>query len=194
MNTLSFIAIWGFWSEKLALESRQTETENEAFKKLLDERETLIASLLKANKTSTTGALSASIAHEINQPLGAIQINSEYLQKKIDEKELDRNLITRIAQDIARDNMRAARIIRTLKTIFTESSYSDADHANLSDVIESTLLLSRSELEAKKIQVEINIKKSVEIPMSFGEAQQLFLNLINNSVQALASLNFQHNT
>lgn len=192
MNTLSFIAIWGFWSEKLALESRQTETENEAFKKLLDERETLIASLLKANKTSTTGALSASIAHEINQPLGAIQINSEYLQKKIGEEELDRNLITRIAQDIASDNMRAARIIRTLKAIFTEKYDAVTEYANVQEVVDSVLLLSKSDLDDKKIQVEINIKTSVEIPISFDEAQQLFLNLINNSVQALASLNFQH--
>jgi C4-dicarboxylate-specific signal transduction histidine kinase len=192
MNTLSFIAIWGFWSEKLALESRQAETENEAFKKLLEERETLIASLLKANKTSTTGALSASIAHEINQPLGAIQINSEYLQKKIGEEELDRNLITRIAQDIASDNMRAARIIRTLKAIFTEKYDAVTEYAHVQEVVDSVLLLSKSDLDDKKIQVEINIKKSVEIPMSFGEAQQLFLNLINNSVQALASLNFQH--
>jgi len=114
------------------------------------------------------------------------------LQKKIGEKELDRNLITRIAQDIASDNMRAARIIRTLKAIFTEKYDAVTEYANVQEVVDSVLLLSKSDLDDKKIQVEINIKTSVEIPMSFGEAQQLFLNLINNSVQALASLNFQH--
>ncbi len=184
MNTLSFIAIWGFWSEKLALESRQTETENEAFKKLLDERETLIASLLKANKSSTTGALSASIAHEINQPLGAIQINSEYLQKKVGETELDRNLITRIAQDIASDNMRAARIIRTLKAIFTEKYDAVTEYVNVQEVVDSVLLLSKSDLDGKKIQVEVHLPPKLALPMSFGEAQQLFLNLMNNSMQA----------
>ncbi|NBT89201.1 MAG: sensor histidine kinase, partial [Flavobacteriaceae bacterium] len=93
MNTISFIAIWGYWSEKLALENRLTISETEDVKNLLQEREALIISLLRANKTITTGALSASIAHEINQPLGAIQINSEYLQKKIQEPQIDREQV-----------------------------------------------------------------------------------------------------
>jgi C4-dicarboxylate-specific signal transduction histidine kinase len=185
MNTLSFIAIWGYWSEKLALDSRQTETQNEAFKKLLDERETLIASLLKANKSSTTGALSASIAHEINQPLGAIQINSEFLQKKLQEEVVDHALINRLADDIVKDNMRAARIIRTLKAIFSEEHDAIPDQVAVTEVLDSVLLLSKSDLQQKQIQVEIEITNNLYLPMSFGEAQQLFLNLLNNSVQAL---------
>ena len=192
MNTLSFIAIWGYWSEKLALENLQTETEKEIFKKLVEERETLINSLLKVNKTSTTGALSASIAHEINQPLGAIQINSEYLQKKVQETEVDRELITRLASDIARDNMRAARIIRTLKAIFTEKYDAIPESIALSDVIDSVLLLSRPDIQEKQIQVQVEIDKGIWLPMSFGEAQQLILNLINNSAQALDQVNQVH--
>lgn len=190
MNTLSFIAIWGYWSEKLAIDSRQTESEKNLYKKLLEERETLISSLLKVNKTSTTGALSASIAHEINQPLGAIQINSEYLQKKVQEEEVDRQLIVRLADDIARDNMRAARIIRTLKSIFIEKYTGDTDEVQLLEVIDSVMVLSRSELQEKGITIELTIPSHFLIPMSFGEAQQLFLNLINNSAQAL-QLNLQ---
>ncbi|MEN9944837.1 MAG: hypothetical protein RLY18_795 [Pseudomonadota bacterium] len=187
MNTLSFIAIWGYWSEKLAIDNRQTESENLTYKKLLDERETLISSLLKANKSSTTGALTASIAHEINQPLGAIQINSEYLQKKISEETVDRELIKRLADDISKDNMRAARIIRILKTIFSEKYDAVPDQVSAAEVIESVILLSKSDLSEKQIRVEVDIPNSLNIPMSFGEAQQIFLNLINNSVQAFQS-------
>ncbi len=184
MNTLSFIAIWGYWSEKLAIDSRQTESQNLTYKKLLDERETLISSLLKANKSSTTGALTASIAHEINQPLGAIQINSEYLQKKISEAVIDRELINKLANDIAKDNMRAARIIRTLKAIVSEKYETIPEKVSVTEVIESVVLLSKSDLNEKNIRVEIEMPDSITIPMSFGEAQQIFLNLINNSVQA----------
>ncbi len=185
MNTLSFIAIWGYWSEKLAIDSRQTESQNLTYKKLLDERETLIRSLLKANKSSTTGALTASIAHEINQPLGAIQINSEYLQKKISEAVIDRELINKLADDIAKDNMRAARIIRTLKAIFSEKYETIPEKVSVTEVIESVVLLSKSDLYDKNIRVEIEMPDSITILISFGEAQQIFLNLINNSVQAL---------
>lgn len=187
MNTLSFIAIWGYWSEKLAIDSRQTESQNLTYKKLLDERETLIGSLLKANKGSTTGALTASIAHEINQPLGAIQINSEYLQKKISEETIDREMVKRLAEDIVKDNMRAARIIRTLKSIFSEKYDAFPDQVSAAEVIESVILLSKSDLSEKQIRVEVDIPNSLNIPMSFGEAQQIFLNLINNSVQAFQS-------
>jgi C4-dicarboxylate-specific signal transduction histidine kinase len=188
MNTISFIAIWGYWSERLAFDNSKTETENEAFKKVLAERETLIASLLRANKTSSTGALSASIAHEINQPLGAIQINSEFLQRKLQDENLDRELITRIAKDIARDNMRAARIIQTLKAIFTEKYAAISDSNSVIEVINSVLLLSKSNLNQKGIQVELEIENNLKIPMSYGEGQQLFINLFNNSIQALDSL------
>jgi signal transduction histidine kinase len=188
MNTISFIAIWGYWSERLALENSKTETENETFKKVLAERETLIASLLRANKTSSTGALSASIAHEINQPLGAIQINSEFLQRKLQDENLDRELITRIAKDIVKDNIRAARIIHTLKAIFTEKYAAISDSNSVIEVINSVLLLSRSDLNQKGIQVELEIENNLQIPMSYGEAQQLFINLFNNSIQALDGL------
>ena len=75
MNTLSYIAIGGYWAEKFALANAKIQLENEEIKTLLKEREALIGSLLKANKTASTGALSASIAHELNQPLGASSLN-----------------------------------------------------------------------------------------------------------------------
>ena len=185
MNTISFIAIWGYWSEKLALENRLTVNETAEVKNLLQEREALIVSLLKANKTITTGALSASIAHEINQPLGAIQINSEYLQKKIQEPQIDREQVKQIAKEIERDNMRAAQIIKILKLIFTEKYSAVPTFVAVQEAIDSVLLLSRSEFIRRRIEMEINIEPGLQIPVSFGEAEQLFLNLLNNSAQAL---------
>ena len=185
MNTISFIAIWGYWSEKLALENRLTVSETEEVKNLLQEREALIISLLRANKTITTGALSASIAHEINQPLGAIQINSEYLQKKIQEPQIDREQVKQIAKEIERDNMRAAQIIKILKLIFTEKYSAVPTFVAVQEAIDSVLLLSRSEFIRRRIEMEINIEPGLQIPVSFGEAEQLFLNLLNNSAQAL---------
>jgi len=185
MNTISFIAIWGYWSEKLALENRLTVSETEEVKNLLQEREALIISLLRVNKTITTGALSASIAHGINQPLGAIQINSEYLQKKIQEPQIDREQVKQIAKEIERDNMRAAQIIKILKLIFTEKYSAVPTFVAVQEAIDSVLLLSRSEFIRRRIEMEINIEPGLQIPVSFGEAEQLFLNLLNNSAQAL---------
>jgi C4-dicarboxylate-specific signal transduction histidine kinase len=185
MNTISFIAIWGYWSEKLALENRLTVNETAEVKNLLQEREALIVSLLKANKTITTGALSASIAHEINQPLGAIQINSEYLQKKIQEPQIDREQVKQIAKEIERDNMRAAQIIKILKLIFTEKYSAVPTLVSVQEAIDSVFLLSKSEFVRRQIEIKVDIEDGLQIPLSFGEAEQLFLNLLNNSAQAL---------
>jgi C4-dicarboxylate-specific signal transduction histidine kinase len=185
MNTISFIAIWGYWSEKLALENRLTVNETAEVKNLLQEREALIVSLLKANKTITTGALSASIAHEINQPLGAIQINSEYLQKKIQEPQIDREQVKQIAKEIERDNMRAAQIIKVLKLIFTEKYSAVPTLVSVQEAIDSVFLLSKSEFVRRQIEIKVDIEDGLQIPLSFGEAEQLFLNLLNNSAQAL---------
>ena len=83
MNTLSYIAIGSYWAEQIAKTNAQSLYENLEIKSLLKERDILIGSLLKANKTASTGALSASIAHELNQPLGASSLNIQFLQKKL---------------------------------------------------------------------------------------------------------------
>ena len=57
INTLSYIALGGYWAERVALASAKSKSENDEIKALLSERESLIAGLLKANKTVATGAL-----------------------------------------------------------------------------------------------------------------------------------------
>jgi signal transduction histidine kinase len=80
MTTLSYIAIGGYWAEQIAFSGFKSIQENQEIKALLKEREALITSLLKANKTASTGALSAAIAHELNQPLGASSLNRSFLK------------------------------------------------------------------------------------------------------------------
>ncbi len=81
MTTLSYIAISGYWTEQITVANMGSEGENKEIRSPLKEREQLISSLLQANKTAATGALSASIAHELNQPLGASSLNIQFLQK-----------------------------------------------------------------------------------------------------------------
>lgn len=87
--------------------------ENTKIKLLLKEKYTLINSLIIANKTAISGALSASIAHEINQPLGAMKTNSQHLNLLLKSKK-EKMLIKNIIQD----NDKAATIVKTLKGIF----------------------------------------------------------------------------
>lgn len=184
MNTLSYIAIGGYWAEKIAIANIQSRNENEEIKALLIERESLIASLLKANKTASTGALSASIAHELNQPLGASSLNIQFLQKKLSEGSLSPDLQKEILDTLLADNRRAANIIRTLRSIFSEVDVSGLKF-DIGDTLNSVLLLVKPELTAKHIQIVMHVEPKLMVMGNASELQQVFLNLMNNAIQAL---------
>jgi signal transduction histidine kinase len=184
MSALSYIAIGGYWAERIARESARAGLENEEIRGLLLEREGLIASLLKANKTAATGALSASIAHELNQPLGASALNIQFLQKKLSEGGIDPSLEKDILKVLLSDNQRAANIIKSLRAIFSESKL-DAEMVDVNDLVDSVLQIAKPEIHSKNIQIVLKSNSRVIANVNRSEVQQVILNLINNAIQAL---------
>ena len=160
--------------------------ENEAISSLLREKEVLIASLLKANITTATGALSASIAHELNQPLGASNLNIQFLQMKLDKNELSPELGAEVLTSLQSDNKRAADIVRSLRAIFLEAKI-DAQTSDINELVESILVIVRPELKKNNIALNLNLCDFKDIFMNRGEIQQVILNLLNNAIQALVS-------
>ncbi|OZA10807.1 MAG: two-component sensor histidine kinase, partial [Polynucleobacter sp. 24-46-87] len=154
-------------------------------KALLTERENLISSLLKANKTAATGALSASIAHELNQPLGASQLNIQFLQKKLSEGHLTAEQNQEILAALLADNQRATNIIQSLRSIFSDGKIG-TEQIELDELIESILKITKPEIQAKNIQVVLDLSSNSVINVNRGEIQQVLLNLINNAIQALS--------
>ena len=187
MNTISYIAIGGFWAEKVALANAITSKENIEIKSLLSEREELIGSLLKANKTAVTGALSASIAHELNQPLGATNLNIQFLKKKLHQNDLTPELELEILNALENDNKRAASIVHSLRAIFTEEDL-PIEQVDVVRLMESVLSIASPELKARHIQVQFDIEPGLNLETSGAELQQVILNLLNNSIRALTQL------
>jgi signal transduction histidine kinase len=186
MNTLSYIAIGGYWAEQIASSSFKSNQENQEIKALLKERETLIASLLKANKTASTGALSAAIAHELNQPLGASSLNIQFLQKKLSEGQLNPVLEKEILDTLLSDNQRAAGIIRSLRSIFSDDKLGSSK-IDLAELIEVILNITKPEITAKSIQIVLSVEPHLLVQANRGEIQQVLLNLVNNAIQALVT-------
>ena len=185
MNTLAYIAIGGYWSERIALASAKSQVENEEIKSLLLERENLISNLLKANKTAATGALSASIAHELNQPLGASQLNIQFLQKKLSEGHLSTEQTQEVLNALLADNRRASNIIQSLRSIFSDGKIG-VERIDIKLLIEAVLQITKPEIQAQHIQVVLRLNSSAYVNINRGEIQQVLLNLINNAIQALS--------
>lgn len=186
MSTLSYIAISGYWAEQITIANINSTQESISTKKLLEERELLIASLLKANKTASTGALSASIAHELNQPLGASGLNIQFLQKKLAEGALSPALQKEVLDSLLTDNQRAASIIRSLRSVFADEKLLSTK-VNITELIDLVLTIARPEIAKQNIQVVLNLESNLYVTANQSELQQVLLNLVNNAIDALKS-------
>jgi signal transduction histidine kinase len=182
------VAIGGYWAEKIALSNAKVALENDVIKKLLIEREDLISHLSKANKTAATGALSASIAHELNQPIAAIQLNTQFFQEKLALNELDHQAIKDIAKSIEHDNARIANIVATLRGIFKEDQVTAAPIA-INPLIESLIPIILPQARDKGVQVTFDLNAMQLLSLNTGEFQQVILNLVNNAIDSLSGLN-----
>lgn len=183
-TALSYVAIIGFWTEKLAYENAKNVEDNIRVNELLLEREELIANLLKANKTAATGALSASIAHELNQPLGASNLNIQFLRIKLEKGLLSPDMGKEVLDALEFDNNRAATIVRSLRSIFTGNDSQTQEH-DLGDLISKVLDIVRPELKAKQIEIRLEMEEGLLVRISSGEVEQVILNLLNNAIQSL---------
>lgn len=141
---------------------------------------------MKANKTSATGALSASIAHELNQPLGASNLNIQFLKMKLEKGALNPDLGKEILDSLEADNNRAATNVKSLRSIFSEGS-SNAEEVQLGGLISKVLDIIKPELKSKNIQLQLRDDDGLVIIVNPAEVEQVVLNLLNNAIQALAN-------
>ena len=180
VNVWSYISINGYWTEKIATWNTKNLIENTKVKKMLNEKYKLINSLMTANKTAISGALSASIAHELNQPLGAIKINSQHLDLLLENKK-EKKLIKNIIQD----NDRAAKTITTLKGIFTNNEvvYETIKFDTFIESLKPFFIHAATE---KNISIKFLLNSSVSTTISQEQIRQVLTNLLQNSVEALS--------
>jgi len=186
ISILSYVAVLGYWLEKINQEKNKTVDENFKIIELLKEKERLIYGLMKANKTSATGALSASIAHELNQPLGASNLNIQFLKMKLEKGVLNPDLGREILDSLEADNNRAATIVKSLRSIFSEDNMKPQE-VQLGGLISKVLDIVKPELKSKNIQLQLRIADGLAIKVNPAEVEQVILNLLNNAIQALAN-------
>ena len=180
VNVWSYISINGYWTERISNLNTTNLIENTKIKLLLNEKYKLINSLVTANKTAISAALSASIAHEINQPLGAMKTNSQHLNLLIKGKK-EKILI----KNIIKDNDRAAKIITTLKSMFSNNK--SIYRSEIFDTfVQSLEPIFKESIKEKNIRIKFLLNSSAKVNMNTDELRQVFSNLIQNSIDALS--------
>jgi signal transduction histidine kinase len=89
------------------------------------------------------------------------------------------------------DNNRAANIIRSLRSIFSEK-HVVSSKVDLSDLIDAVLNITKPECIARNIQIILRLQPGLILQANAGEIQQVLLNLVNNSIQALENSSQGH--
>lgn len=193
MHLLIYIAVSSYLYQRMMTRERdalmsldQAARENAQIKSLLEEREGLISSLLIANKTAATGALSASIAHELNQPVAAISLNAEFIKRQLSEGIADPQAIQEVISGIQFDNQRIAKIVSTLRDIFRQEEVKTG-LVNLDELIEQMKSIILPQARDRRVDVEFDLQGEQAIPLNTNEISQVILNLVNNAIDAVSS-------
>jgi signal transduction histidine kinase len=150
------------------------------------ENESLVDNLIKANITSATGALSAAIAHELNQPLSANSLHIQLLQMKLDKNELSPELASKVLASLKSDNRRAVDIVQSLRSIFLDTKI-NSQITDINELVKDILIIILPQLKKNKITLNVELCDFKDIPLNRSEIQQVILNIFNNAIQALAS-------
>jgi signal transduction histidine kinase len=147
-----------------------------------------VLQVIHLNRTATASALSASVAHELNQPLGAIQSYTEAaeLYLKADPPNIER--VEQILANIRRDNTRAADIISHLRGLLKKGIAIEWQEFDINDVVRDALEFLGP--EALKRGVALSAKQA-EGPLLVRadkiHLQQVVLNLAMNGMDAMES-------
>jgi C4-dicarboxylate-specific signal transduction histidine kinase len=144
-----------------------------------------MAELAHVNRFSTAGELTASIAHEINQPLGAILTNAETAQTILKSPSPDIVELNEIVVDILRDDRRASEVIRRLRSLLTKAPF-ELKSLDLNDVARETVEFLSPLAVARKVELTGLITgKALPVLGDRIQIQQVILNLVVNGIDAM---------
>ncbi len=149
---------------------------------------TAYAELAHATRVTLMGELAASIAHEINQPLGAITNNGNAGLHLVAAMPGSTHELREVLAEIVNDAERASAIIRRIRALVQRSA-TEGSWLQVGDVIAEALALAHRELIDHRITVRIEFSDDLpRIWVDRIQLQQVFLNLILNAVDAMSAV------
>ena len=166
----------------------ETRRQGIAFVVDLTERKRAEAELAHANRVATMGQLTASIAHEVNQPLSAALVNAEtavrWLARQPPDLEKTRQSIDRTIKD----NKRAADIVGRIRD-FSKKAPTRKERMAVNDAILEAIGLTRAAISDRGVVAKIQLSEG--LPHISGDKiqlQQVVLNLIMNAIEAMSEV------
>lgn len=145
------------------------------------------AATIQAAKLSSLGEMSAGIAHEINTPLAFIQLCAGQLSSLAKSDQLTPERLCKMANNIEAMTKRIAAIIKSLQSFSRDTANDPCLETRIDELIEGALILCSQKLLNTNIDLKKNLCSS-RILCRAPEIQQVIMNLISNSIDAIIDL------
>jgi signal transduction histidine kinase len=142
-----------------------------------------LAELVHVNRIATAGELTASIAHEMNQPLGAILTNAETAQAILKSPSPDIAELNEIVGDIVRDDQRAGEVIRRMRSLLKKAPF-ELKSLDFNDLVRETVEFVLA-IGRKVELVSVITPDALPILGDRIQLQQVILNLVANGIDAM---------
>jgi C4-dicarboxylate-specific signal transduction histidine kinase len=147
-----------------------------------------LGKLAHMNRVATAGELTASIAHEINQPLAAMVTNANAGLRWLTNKTPNLDEVHAALARVVSSGHRAGEVIGSLQAMFKKVGHEKAP-VDLNDLIQEVLGLVRGELHLQGIVVQTDLSTPLSlVPGHRGQLQQVILNLVRNASDAMDSV------
>jgi PAS domain S-box-containing protein len=141
--------------------------------------------LARINRVTTMGELTASLAHELSQPISGAITNANVCLRKLGRDQPDLEEVRAAVTRIGRDAQRAAEIIKRIRSQF-EKGASNREMIDVNELIRETVALLRD--ETVRYNISARTKLAADLPPIAGDRvqlQQVAMNLIVNSIEAM---------
>jgi signal transduction histidine kinase len=175
------LAAQSFLIARLIFERRRRHRAEREAHRRMDE-------LAHINRSAVIGEMSATLAHEINQPLAAIALSGSAGLRWLSKKTPNLDEAMAAFERIVSEGHRASEVVRTVRGMFKRGSLEKKPIA-INDVIREILELLRMELERNDIIVRTNLKDPLpQVMADRTQIQQVVLNLVKNAIEAMSTV------
>jgi signal transduction histidine kinase len=156
--------------------------------KLNKKLQTAIKKSIWTDKLRSLGEISAGVGHEINNPLSAILGTIEKLEIKAEKAKLP-DSIAKDLERIERNANRISQIVNSLRALSRDSSEDEPQECKLRDVINEALSVTADRFRRHEVKLEPLCSDDITVRIRPGEITRVFINLINNSIDAIKNDN-----
>ncbi|WP_292364366.1 AAA family ATPase [Mesorhizobium sp.] len=144
--------------------------------------------LARANRVATMGQLTASIAHEVNQPIAAALTNGQAALRWLSKQPPDLMEVQQALERIVKDGTRAGEIIDRMRALFGKAPPSKAD-LDINEVVGEIVALTQGEALKNGVTVRAELEGGLPVVRADRvQLQQVVLNLIANAIEAMSEI------